>query len=81
MWLVSVAVQCFWMRTSCIMMLLSLEPVASDVPFQASAPTRAECPRSVRTCFRRDTSQICTSAAFVPTAMCLPSAPHCTLVT
>ena len=71
---VSVAVQCSRIRTSCIMMLLSRLPVAR---WYRSTPARPHAPsgRGVRTCLRRLASQICTSAPFVPTAMCLPSHP------
>ena len=67
--------------TSWLRMSESRPPVLSVVPFQESAETRAEWPRSARICFTRAASQICTCALLVPTQTCLPSAAQATLVT
>ena len=69
----NVFVQCSRILTSCVITVVSLEPVANCVPFHAKAPTLASWPFNVLTFLALDASQICTSALFVPTAMCFPS--------
>ena len=53
-WPLKVATLWLGILTSCWMMLLSREPELRMCLFQASVPTRAECPDIVRTYERRN---------------------------
>ena len=68
-------------RTSRSSTVLSREPVARTVEFQATAPTRVSWPLSVRSCFISTMSQSCTSPLLQPTASTRPSTAHATDVT